>query len=126
MSELSYAMAAYRSQNTDENLGKLYNEISCATYHLTIGQVNESTIHFDLMKNGNGDRYLLAFSSLSEVTDFFGKEKKALSFGLSELIDLIKKDASLCGILVDPKSGNMVFDKELLESIYESVKESLS
>ena len=122
-------MAAYRSNSSDENLGELYQELIDAEFvvpvliegEIQIHQVrNDTRVNLFTMKNNNGDRYYLVFSSIKEMKDWQVKvPKNTIALTFSDLVSLLNKSPDIRGILVDPMSGNMVFEKELMNTLSE-------
>ena len=126
---LSMAMAAYRSNSSDENLGILYQELLDAEYvvpvlfegETQISQVrNDTRVNLFTMKNNQGDRYYLVFSAIQEMKDWqVNVPKNTIALNFTDLVNLLEKSPNVKGILIDPLSGNMVFEKELMFTLSE-------
>jgi len=132
--DLYMAIAAYRSNNSDENLGNLYQGILEAEYLIPVIfdpkpvqsdekiQLDANTkIHFYTMKNNEEKRYYLAFSDQNQLNTWFQQEKPdTITLNFQDVLKMLVKDMNVSGLLVDPAEGNMVFERELLFALQEA------
>ena len=129
---LAMAMAAYRSNASDENLGYLYQELLHSTFFVPViieqkqyaSDVdilkNETHVNLYTMKNGEGARYYLLFSSKETLNEFAQlARKESIQLNFRDLVRLLQKEEAVAGILLDPASGNMVFEKDLIFTLAE-------
>ena len=134
---LSYAMAAYRSNSNDENLGDIYNELINADFIVPLilpfeakeGQEipldNSTPIQFCILKNADGLKYLLLFTTSDKFDDWSTNPNiNYTTLGFQHIVNILKKEEDISGILVDPRDGNMVFERELLFTLEEIDNES--
>ncbi len=129
---LAMAIAAYRSNTSEENLGYLYRQLLNSTLAIPViieqkqfasdAEIlkNETHINLYVMKSNTGKRYYLAFSSKENLNAFHnGEMENSIPLNLHDLCRLLHKDERIAGILLDPESGNMVFERELLFTLEE-------
>lgn len=129
---LMYSIAAYRSNDSEENLGSMYQELIDSTFIVPviitpkpvegeeINLTKDTRFNFYVMKNKDGARYLLIFSCLQSIKDWANTNKPdTVNLAFKDIVNILKKDESIQGILVDPMDGNMVFERELMFTLFE-------
>lgn len=129
LNRLSAAIAAYRSDPSDENLGVLYMELCAASYVVPVifeGDYNDTYVRSDTkvnlftMKNTQNEKYYLVFSSINNFNSWQADvHKDTISLTFKDLVLLLGRSPHVSGILIDPHEGNMVFDKELMQMLYD-------
>ncbi|KRL85066.1 hypothetical protein FC50_GL001860 [Lacticaseibacillus pantheris DSM 15945 = JCM 12539 = NBRC 106106] len=109
--KIETALINLRNTKTEESFRELEDTVMDSTLLLTIQQISEDEIHLVVITNDHDEKYLPVYSDTKNM----GLNQQKLNYSevsFGQLVDLLKQDSTIYGVVIDPYSNNIPFSRD--------------
>lgn len=109
--KIEEAVKSLRNNRSDDKLQDLEDIIISSQLLLTIQKVSEEEMHLVVITNKQNERYLPVYSDLKNM-ELNQQELQYTEVTFEQLVELLKQDSNIDGIVIDPYSNNIPFTRD--------------
>lgn len=140
--ELVAAMNALREKENSETQNKFIGAAIKAKYFAPVDVLNsdgtpvtgsgkmeipkDAKFNFRMLINAKGEKFFPLFTDIQEFQKWNKAEQiKSIVVVFPQMADLVSKKPETNGFVINPMSQNLIFTKEILDSILKNIRENM-